>query len=153
MLPLYHLSYPLPLDELKAEAEKAKLSAQAYQDSRWPGWSADDWLIAHHSSVLIDTIMDDFNVNGKARFYWLEAGSQINTHCDRDTLCSLNFILSEDPAPITICGIDYQYRSALLDTTKPHSVQNGKDERLLLKISIFDYTFKKTLNRIPKEWK
>jgi hypothetical protein len=92
--------------------------------------------------------MDDFQVLGKPRFYWTAPNSCIPEHVDNGTQCSLNFILSPDPAPITFYGIDYYYKQVLLNTTLPHSVNNGPIERVLLKISIFDETYQQLAARI-----
>ena len=93
--------------------------------------------------------MNDFGVVGKPRFYWLEPFAEIPEHIDNGTLCSLNFILSPDPAPIVIEDIEYTYKYVLLNTAVRHSVFNGPTERIMLKISIFDETFEDLAKRIP----
>ena len=151
--PIVHLNYPLPIEKLLFEAEEVKKSAKPYTDDRYPDQSKNDWLIGHHSSSTIDSIMDNFNIEGKARFYWLEPYAEIPEHVDNGTKCSLNFILSKDPAPILIDNVEYTYKQALLDTTVSHSVRNGDTERLLLKISIFHKSFFQVLRNIPDAYK
>ena len=92
--------------------------------------------------------MQDFEVIGSPRFYWLEPFANIPKHIDNGTQCSINLIITENPAPITIEGVDYTYLQALLNTTLPHSVQNGASERIMLKISIFDETYESLSERI-----
>jgi hypothetical protein len=92
--------------------------------------------------------MADFEVDGRPRFYWLEPNAVIPEHVDNGTQCSINLIITEDAAPITIDGTEYHYRQALLNTTVPHSVQNSDKERIMLKISIFDETYQQLVERI-----
>lgn len=150
MSPLLHLDYPLNIDILLKESKIAKKTASKYGkgDPRMDGNVMDNWLISKHTSEYIEKIMDDFEVLGKPRFYWLEPNSHLIEHVDYNTTCGLNFILSSDIAPVTFQGVDYYYKSALLNTQIPHSVTNGKEERLLLKISIFNETFEELSSRI-----
>lgn len=147
--PVIHLDYPLDYDLMLTEAKAAKESAQPYgNDPRYPGWQLDEWLISRYTSDYIQKIMDDFEVKGKPRFYWLEPHFVLPEHVDYNTTCSLNFVLSDDPAPITVEGKDYVYKMALLNTTVLHSVTNGPKERMLFKISIFDESFETLAKKI-----
>lgn len=141
MEPLIHLDYPLDKELLLNEALLAKQSAKAHTDSRYPDMVFDEWLISHHTSEYIQKIMDDFGVKGKPRFFWLQPFAVIPEHTDNGTTCSLNFLLNDNPAAITINGKDYFYTSVLLNTTAPHSVTNNETERLLFKISLFDESY------------
>lgn len=143
-----NLNYPLDIDLFLKSAEKARQMSAPYTDSRYPGLVMDTWHIGHYTDEHIEKLMDDFEVKGKPRFYWTAPNSVIPEHVDNGTTCSLNFILSKDPAPITFNGNDYFYSQVLLNTTIPHSVTNGAEERILLKISIFDETFEHLAERI-----
>ena len=143
-----HLNYPLDRQALLESAKRARATARPYTDTRYPGLQMDTWHIGHYTDKHIEKLMSDFEVNGKPRFYWTEPNSIIPEHVDNGTQCSLNFILSDDPAPITFYGQDYYYTQVLLNTTLPHSVTNGPAERILLKISIFDETFEQLAGRI-----
>lgn len=142
------LNYPLDTSTLLESANKARAQSNPYTDSRYPGLVMDTWHIGHYTDEHIERIMSDFEVEGKPRFYWTAPNSVIPEHVDNGTTCSLNFILSKDPAPITFYGKDYTYSQILLNTTLPHSVTNGPIERILLKISIFDETFEELSSRI-----
>lgn len=146
--PLLHLEYDLDKQLLLEQAKEAKQFSKPYTDSRYPDLQLDDWHIGHYTSPYIEKIISDFSVQGKARFYWLEPRAFIPEHVDNGTLCSLNFILTGN-APITIGGKDYEYESVLLNTTIPHSVTNNDQERIMLKISIFNETFEEVAERIP----
>lgn len=148
MNPLTLLDYPLDTVALLQSAVSAHLSAEPYTDSRYPSLRKEDWYIGRYTDEHIDKIMRDFEVNGSPRFYWLEPFATIPQHVDNGTQCSINLILTENAAPITIEGVDYTYQQALLNTTLPHSVTNGDTERIMLKISIFDETYESLSTRI-----
>jgi hypothetical protein len=145
---MIHLDYPLDKKILLEEAHEARKSARGYTDDRYPNLKLDNWLIGHHSSDYINKIISDFEVNGRARFYWLEPYAEIPEHVDNGTLCSLNFILTDNAAPIIINGQEFYYDQILLDTTVPHSVKNNQFERIMLKISIFNENFASVSSRI-----
>lgn len=142
------LQYPLDKAILLESARRARDLAKPYTDSRYPGLQMDTWHIGHYTDEHIEKIMNDFEIEGKPRFYWTAPNSVIPEHVDNGTQCSLNFILSEDPAPISFSGENYVYEQVLLNTTIPHSVTNGPIERILLKISIFDETYEQLSARI-----
>lgn len=147
--PLVLLNYPLDIKILWRDAENARTTSEPYgNDPRYPNQHHDQWLISRHTSEYINQIMEDFEVTGKPRFYWLMPNAHLPEHIDYNTKCSINFILSDDEAPVTIEGRDYFYKQALLNTTRPHSVTNGKSLRLLLKISLFDEAFEDLAKRI-----
>jgi hypothetical protein len=148
MTPLTLLDYPLDNATLLQSAENARLSAEPYTDSRYPSLRKEDWYIGRYTDKHVDKIMRDFEVDGSPRFYWLEPFADIPQHVDNGTQCSINLILTENPAPITVDGVDYTYRQALLNTALPHSVRNGEDERIMLKISMFDETYESLSARI-----
>lgn len=134
------LDYPLNVDRALIEAEHVRHQAKSYVDERLPA-PIDQWQIVRHNSSFVQKIMDDFGVNGKPRFYFQEPHFKLPVHVDFNTTCSINFVLSDNAAPVDFDGRQYYYRQALLNTAIPHSVQNGPEERILLKISIFDISF------------
>ena len=138
---ILHLNYPLDLPSLLLSAEKAKESSRDYSDSRYPGHNFDYWKINQYTDEKIEKIIADFGGNMKPRFYWLKPNAILPVHVDNGTKCSINFVLSENAAPITYDGVDYFYKQALINTSIPHGVTNGHQERILLKLSIFDKSF------------
>lgn len=140
MSPLVLLNYPLDKQQLIEEANYIKSQAVPYTDPRY-NVTIEEWLICKHNSSYIKNIMDDFEVNGKPRFYWLAPHAHLPEHVDNGTTCSINFVLSDQAAPVTVGGIDYVYEQALLNTSILHSVTNGPTERLLFKISISNISY------------
>lgn len=144
-----HLNYDFDKELLLQQAEEAKENAVEFSVPKYPHIQFKGWDIGHYTSPYIEKIMKDFGVIGKPRFYWMAPFVQIPTHTDDGTLCSLNFILTENAAPITIGGEQHIYQAVLLDTTVPHSVVNEEHERIMLKISIFDKTYEEVDAKIP----
>lgn len=149
MMPLTHLNYPLDKDRLLVLADSIKDKANPYTDSRYPDAVLDTWLILKHTDDYIEKIMDDFGVVGSPRFYWQEPNSVLPMHVDNNTTCSINFVLTDNPAPVTVEDVDYVYEQAVLDTTRLHGVNTNDEERILLKISIFDESYEDLVKRIP----
>lgn len=149
MKPLTHLNYPLDKDRLLVLADSIEDSADPYTDSRYPGLVLDSWLMLKHNDDYIDKIMKDLGVNGSPRFYWLKPNSSLPMHVDNNTTCSINFVLTDNPAPVKVENTEYIYDQAVLDTTKLHGVDNGDEVRIILKISIFDESYEDIVKRIP----
>ena len=148
MSPVTLLDYPLDISHILKSAEFAKKYSTGYQDVRMEK-SIESWKIAHYTDSYIEKIQNDLQVSGKARFYWTEPNSIIPEHKDLNTLCSINFIVSDFPAPIRIQGKEYLYTQAVINVSQPHSVVNGPVERILFKISIFDESYESLVARIP----
>lgn len=144
---LLHLDYPLDKEELWKTANIIKNQSMEYIDPRFKN-NIKNWKIIKHTTSYIEKIIKDFGVGGDPRFYWLSPNTKLGIHRDYGTTCSINLILNDNPAPITILNTDIFYNQALLNTTIPHSVTNGPEERVLLKISIFDKKFDEVVNNI-----
>jgi hypothetical protein len=82
-------------------------------------------------------------INASPRFYKQHANHNVPLHKDIDTLCCVNILITKDNAPVHFeeWG-DYTYHCALLDVTHKHRVDLWPKERHLLKLSIFDRTYK-----------
>jgi hypothetical protein len=148
MDPLIFLDYPLDKERLLKDAIEAKKNSKPYTDSRYPDLYMEDWLIGHYNSEYITRIMNDFNIEGKPRYYWMKPHAVIPEHVDNGTQCSLNFVLTDNASPITIDNREYYYTAILLNTTVPHSVINNEYERIMLKISIFNESYEDLAKRI-----
>lgn len=78
----------------------------------------------------------------RPRYYKLEPNSTVPEHIDHNTKCGINIILSEQAGPVEFRDYgQYEYRVALLNTSKLHSVPSYPEERILLKMSIMDIDF------------
>lgn len=103
-----------------------------------------------------------FQADARARYYWLKPNRQLWWHTDAETKCSINYVLNgndsrvqfsktgedlEGPPPIEYN--EFEYRAAVLDVTKYHSVLNDSElPRILFKISIFDKSYEEIVNRL-----
>jgi hypothetical protein len=133
MEPLLHLDYVVDRALLLRDVEKYRNFFIPHRRSR-----EGNFQNVPYRSDYLDEIIRDIGIPnvGHTSFYRLLPNTILPTHVDwGGTLCSVNFVLSDNPSPITIRGRDYLYMNALLDTTAPHSVVNNSSERLLLKIS------------------
>jgi len=148
MKKIIHLNYPLNKEILLKDAEIARLSASGYTDSRHPNLLINEWTKSIYTSPTIEKLMQDFEVIGSPRFYFHRPFYILPMHVDNGTTCSLNFVLTDDPAPISFEDEDIVYHQALLNTTLRHSVANGPNERILLKISIFDSSFEEVAAKL-----
>jgi len=96
-----------------------------------------------------------FQADARARYYWLKPNRQLWWHTDAGTKCAINYVLNGNDARVqfSVTGEDleglppkeyneFEYRAAILDVTKYHSVPNDSDlPRILFKISIFDKSY------------
>ena len=114
------------------------------------GKSISNWRVIRHNDLQSELVTnycknfaEEYNIPGKVdgRFYRLKANTFLTWHIDSGTTCSVNFLLSGKTAPITFRSGKYHYKQALLNTTVEHCVQNGSEDRILFKISIFEKSF------------
>lgn len=81
----------------------------------------------------------------KPRFYDQKADFELPYHKDRGTECSINFVLSDEPDPISFFDGEVIYTVGLLNTQVEHAVFATK-QRYLFKLSFFDNTFDEVKN-------
>ena len=137
---IFPFEFKLNKKILLNEWNKVKNNLKEYDDERLKE-STSNWKIVKHKFDYADELSNIFNVNARPRFYLLDANTTLGQHTDHETLCSLNFILNNNTAPINFNGTTIHYKNALIDTTKLHGVNNNDCDRLLFKMSIFDETF------------
>ena len=169
---LVHINYPLDYERIMADCEEAKKTrfsiAKAetreerkiyYNYTNSPGWRTENVIMkSPYTSPYIESVIEDFGVKGdphkqfmapRSVFFWFGANCYLPEHTDLKAQCSLNFILSDKIAPIRISGKEYHYKSALINVQAPHMVDNGPEERVLFRISMFE-PFEKILERLKK---
>ena len=146
MLPITHLNYDLDIEKVLEIANIIKPARKVY-DNNMPNWT---WAHVVQNPYL-RKIKDDLDITGWIDFYFQESNSFVVPHIDPKSRCSVNFILTPDPAPITFyenarskddlgAPSNYCYTQAILNTSKCHAVQTTDTERILLKIcSTEDY--------------
>ena len=68
-------------------------------------------------------------------------------HPDKNTLCAINIVLSDTYGPIEFEDLgEIYYDCAILNLQKKHAVPSFPEERVLLKFSIFDVSYKDALS-------
>lgn len=145
---LIELDYKLDNKLILEAASDAEKFKDIYIDPRYNSYKVESWLISKFSNDYIQKILDDFEVKGSPRFYWLKANTVVPPHVDNDTKCSINFILSDNAAPVNFDNQVFYYKQCLLNTSRIHWVKNGPIERLLFKISVFDESYDDLRKRI-----
>ena len=146
---LIHTDYPLDLKQILQDAEEASAIKETYTDARYDNRAVEGWDVARWTSPYIEKIVNDFGFEKvKTRFYWQEPNILIPPHIDYGSTVSLNFVLTDKPAPITMDNVEYHYKQGLINTGVKHSVQNGNEPRLILKITIYDKTFEEVAENL-----
>ena len=85
----------------------------------------------------------------RARFFKQLANQELPFHQDKTTLCSINIVLSEEYNPIIFEGVDeIYYKCALINTQPRHGVKAHSMERIILKFSIFDKSYKEVYDSL-----
>ena len=84
-------------------------------------------------------------------FYIQEPTMDVPFHVDRGTLCSFNFLLSENLDPISFRDKTVFYKNGFLNTTVEHAVLNPQSKRILFKVSIFDRRFDEIKDILPQK--
>ena len=143
-------------NHLLAFFNEHKQHGEPYQDKRFGRFVWKSWRIVRDIEIeYADFINKHFNIDGSPRFYILDSGTILPMHIDQDTTCSLNFVLSENPAPIKFSsGNEYYYKTALLNTSIKHGVDKTSGDRVLFKLSIkdepFDVVKQKIINTLTR---
>ena len=114
-----------------------------------------NWRILNDIELeYADKLNTYFDIDTIPKFYILEANTQLLPHIDQDTTCSINFLLSDGAAPVRFGDNEYYYRTALLNTSRKHSVDKYPTDRILFKLSVKDESFssvkQKILNTISR---
>jgi hypothetical protein len=147
---IYRFNYNFDKELLLKEAQDLS-GYQIFEDPANKGTFLNFWKIKKVNSGYAQEIADYFlkltnSKDIRPRFYIQEIGSSIDWHTDRNTLCSINFVLSGNEDPISFTYGTEFYNIALLNTQKEHAVLNIKSERLLFKLSIFDICYDNVKN-------
>jgi len=102
----------------------------------------------------VNMILKDLNLDGSPRFLKIKANTSLFPHIDNKTKCSINFLLDDYKDPI-VFGIfppykKFYYKSAIIDTSKFHSVKATNYDRKIFKISIFQESFETICKKLNK---
>ena len=130
-------------------------NTQPYSDKRFGRYVMNNWRILKDIELeYASTMCKHFDIDAIPKFYVLQANTILFPHTDQDTTCSINFLLSDGAAPVRFGENEYYYKTALLNTTRTHSVDKSKKDRIIFKLSIkdegFDIVKQKIINTISR---
>lgn len=135
MKPITLIDFPLDVERALTCADYFYPNAPAYYDKT--GVTIPYWLKQKFKNSFTEDLITKLGFpDASVRFYWQLPNTSLPVHRDNDAVTGINFILSENPAPITFSGIDYFYKQAIVDISQPHSVTTGDVQRLILKVSL-----------------
>ena len=146
----------LPCDEkLLIDEALSYDDYQPYHDTKNDRY-LNDWLQKHVSDGMAWEISEMYKQrlslkDIRPRYYIQKNTFDLPWHKDRGTECSINFVLNGE-APISFRDGNYVYKYAILNTQEEHAVFNTSqtEDRILLKLSIFDHPFAEVVNRYIK---
>lgn len=135
------------LEEYNNVKNTAELYLYKSDIIQWPSHS--NYYIISKDIPVAQSVADKFkelySIECFPRYYILKEGFVLDIHKDAGTQASFNYLLSEENDPIVyrINGkdIEISYKKGLLNLQELHSVPPTRNERILLKLSIYDYTF------------
>lgn len=145
----YLLSFSVPINTsiLLNEYNSVKDNAVDYSDHR-PRASFNNWKMVKHDFPYAKELIKFFRLEKfdvRPRFYLLNKNTLLKQHVDNGTLCSLNFILSYENAPINFREKEFIYKYALINTQSHHGVSHpSPEDRILFKLSVMDLSYHKT---------
>ena len=98
-------------------------------------------------------LMVFFGITGEAKYYTVKKDCDFDLHVDTLPQCSINVLVSDNPAPVFIGGKNYMYQNCVLNVKKPHGVFTNDENRILFKISIFEHTFEEVKQKVHNKIK
>jgi len=130
-------------------------NTEPYTDRRFGKFVMNNWRILKNIEIeYAKKLCEYFDIEADPKFYVLKANTQLLPHIDQDTTCSINFLLSDGAAPVRFTDSEYYYRTALLNTSRKHSVDKYPKDRILFKLSVknegFDIVKQKIINTISR---
>lgn len=144
---IVHLYYPLDTDALLIDAETARETAELHGGPKTQ--KTGKWLISYYENARTNKIMEDLNIKGKTRWYFIGNNFYVEPHVDTGTAkCAVCFVLSDNASPITIGDKDHHYTQALIDVQQEHSVKKSREERIILRFTIEDKNFETVAKEI-----
>jgi hypothetical protein len=146
MKPHSELQYVLDAYPYKGESEE-HIKAWAEVFDFWYTWRVDKDSLKGYLKQISDDVGCGLNTN--LTFYYLDAYKNLLPHYDIRS-CSVNFVLSDNVAPINFDEFgDFHYSSFVFDgKNHKHSVLNRSSERFTLQVGFFNVPYEEIKRRL-----
>ena len=145
---IYGFDYEFDRSLLLGEFQKLTGDLTEFTDTGLPGKISKLKILEDFHFDYLDYLNNLFDIKSEAKFYVVKSGEDFDLHVDSLPLCSINVLLSGNPAPVYIGGKNYFYKNCVLNVKKPHGVFNNTEDRILFKLSIFDYSFEEVKEKV-----
>lgn len=142
-------------DLLLDEYESKKIDAKVYQFVNiWPSHNryhiiSEDIPVAQ---LVADKFKEMYDIVCFPRYYILDKGFVLDIHKDSGTQASFNYLLSDNNDPLEFYQngnkTDLSYKKGLLNLQVTHAVPKSNNIRILLKLSIYNYSFEECKKKI-----
>lgn len=141
----------LEYNSLKDNAEKYLFENDVIQ---WP--SHHNYFIISKNIPVAQTVANYFkeiyDIECYPRYYILKKGFVLDIHKDDGTQAAFNYLISDTNDPVIYLiddvEIEISYKKGLLNLQEFHRVPLASCERVLLKLSIYDYSFEDCKRKI-----
>jgi len=146
MKPTSQLDYILNSYPSEGESKEHKKAWGEVFDF-WYTWRIDKGYLSGYLKQISEEIGAGLNTN--LTFYYLDPYKTLLPHCDIRS-CSVNFVLSDDVAPINFDDFgDFHYSSFIFDgKNHKHSLMNRSAERFTLQVGFFNVSYAEIKRRL-----
>lgn len=145
---IYGFDFNFNKELLLNEFQKISNNLEGFIDNGLPVKIKKLQIIEDFHFDYVDYLNKLFDIKSEAKFYVLKENEEFDLHVDTLPQCSINILLSGNPAPVFIGDKNYLYQNCVLNVKKPHGVFNNTENRILFKLSIFDYSFEEVKNKV-----
>ena len=142
----YDLDYEYLLDRAY-KAERKQFYHHGRKEERIEGYT-----YSHYKDESLKYLVSKYGLDIKGKynmkFVYIAPNTILDWHTDWGTKCAFNWILNDNEACIQYKNDrPYVYKSAIINTSAEHKVENINKERILFKISVFEQDYLETCKK------
>lgn len=139
-----HLDYQFPKDVLLKEAEKLFDSKYEIKDPSGETDFNGFWLLFSNETTesIAKDFLNHYNITTDkyiVNYLVINKNCSLPWHADKEgSVCAINVILTDDPAPIEFENKEVYYDTALIDIRSMHRVSARPYDRIVFRITFQD---------------